>query len=52
MNYKEAFQFGSSADWLAEMVVEGKKTATTSGFLFYEIEKAELPKAEEYYIVL
>ncbi|SOC42529.1 ASCH domain-containing protein [Ureibacillus acetophenoni] len=52
LNYKEAFQFGSSADWLAEMVVEGKKTATTSGFLFYEIENAELPKAEEYYIVL
>ncbi|RUL47283.1 ASCH domain-containing protein [Lysinibacillus antri] len=50
--YKAAFQFGASADWLAELVVEGKKTATTSGFLFYELENEALPQAGEYYIVL
>lgn len=51
-NYKDAFQFGASADWLADLVVEGKKTATTSGFVFYELEKEVLPQSGEYYIVL
>ena len=50
--YKDAFQFGASADWLADLVVEGKKTATTSGFVFYELEKEDIPQAGEYYIVL
>lgn len=50
--YREAFQFGVEADWLAVLVVEGKKTATTSGFIFYEIEKEDIPKAGEYSIVL
>ncbi|WP_077212608.1 ASCH domain-containing protein [Bacillus dakarensis] len=50
--YKDAFQFGASPDWLAELVVEGKKTATTSGFVFYELEKEAIPQAGEYYIVL
>ncbi len=52
IEYKGAFQFGASADWLADLVVEGKKTATTSGFVFYELEKEPLPQAGEYYIVL
>ena len=51
-NYKDAFQFGASADWLADLVVEGKKTATTSGFVCYELEKEVLPQSGEYYIVL
>ena len=38
VQYIDAFQFGASADWLAELVVNGKKTATTSGFVFYEKE--------------
>ncbi|MFJ5625720.1 ASCH domain-containing protein [Peribacillus loiseleuriae] len=50
--YKDAFQFGASADWLADLVVEGKKTATTSGLVFYELEKEAIPQAGEYYIVL
>ncbi|MFJ7953765.1 ASCH domain-containing protein [Lysinibacillus sp. NPDC096418] len=50
--YKAAFAFGASADWLADLVVEGKKTATTSGYVFYELEKEALPQAGEYYIVL
>lgn len=36
---KDAFQFGVSADWLADLVVDGKNTATASGFIFYELEK-------------
>ena len=52
IEYKDAFQFGASADWLADLVVEGKKTATTSGFVFYELEKEAIPQAGEYYIVL
>ena len=52
IKYKDAFQFGASADWLADLVVEGKKTATTSGFVFYELEKEAIPQAGEYYIVL
>ena len=50
--YKDAFKFGASADWLADLVVEGKKTATTSGFVFYELENEAIPQAGEYYIVL
>lgn len=50
--YKEAFQFGASADWLASLIAEGKKTATTSGFLFYELGNEALPKVGEYNIVL
>ncbi|ANB57205.1 hypothetical protein GFC29_523 [Anoxybacillus sp. B7M1] len=52
IEYKDAFQFGASADWLADLVVRGKKTATTSGFVFYELEKEAIPKVGEYYIVL
>lgn len=51
-HYQDAFQFGVEADWLSELVDEGKKTATTSGHVFYELEGAPLPQAGEYYIVL
>ena len=46
IKYKDAFQFGASADWLANLVVEGKKTATTSGYVFYELEK-EFPSIHQ-----
>ena len=52
IEYKEAFQFGASPDLLATLVVEGKKTATTSGFVFYELENEPLPEVGEYAIVL
>lgn len=52
IKYKDAFQFGVSADWLADLVVEGKKTATTSGYVFYELEKEALPQSGEYYVIL
>ncbi len=50
--YKEAFQFGVMADWLADLVVEGKKTATCSSFPIYKIEGEPLPQVGEYSIVL
>ena len=50
--YQDAFQFGVEADWLADLVMEGKKTATTSGHVFYELEGEQLPQAGEFYIVL
>ncbi|WP_042479420.1 ASCH domain-containing protein [Bacillus ndiopicus] len=52
VKYTDAFQFGVSADWLADLVCQGKKTATTSGYVFYQLENEELPKAREYSIVL
>ncbi|TRZ40241.1 ASCH domain-containing protein [Niallia circulans] len=52
IQYRDAFQFGASADWLAELVVTGKKKATTSGLVFYEMEKEAIPTVGEYYIVL
>ncbi|MBO8178649.1 MAG: ASCH domain-containing protein [Bacillus sp. (in: Bacteria)] len=36
----------------AQLVVEGKKTATTSGYIFYELENEALPQVGEYSIVL
>ncbi len=50
--YRDAFQFGVSADWLADLVVKGQKTATTSGHVFYELEKEALPQIGQYDIVL
>ncbi|TAA67465.1 ASCH domain-containing protein [Planococcus salinarum] len=48
----EAFQFGAEADWLADLVVEGKKTATCSAHVSYAIEKEPLPHVGQYNIVL
>lgn len=48
----DAFQFGADADWLASLVVVGKKTATCSGYVFYELEKEPLPQKGNYSIVL
>ncbi|KAB2335616.1 ASCH domain-containing protein [Bacillus mesophilum] len=52
VTYKDAFQFGAEPDWLADLVVNGKKTATTSGHVFYELENEPVPQAGEYSIVL
>jgi len=50
--YKDAFQFGASADWLADLVVEGKKAATTSGYELYELEKEAIPQAGSFASIL
>lgn len=52
VNYIDAFQFGVGPDWLADLVLKGEKTATTSGYIFYKIEKEPLPKIGQYDIVL
>ena len=52
IRYTEAFQFGEKADWLASLVVDGKKTATCSSYPLYEIEGEALPAVGDYQIVL
>ena len=52
IQYKEAFQFGEKVDWLAQLVVDGKKTATCSCYELYKIENEPLPKTGEYSIIL
>lgn len=47
-----AFQFGDDANVLAELVVSGKKTATCSAHILYEIENEPLPYVGQYAIVL
>jgi len=40
------------ADTLAKLVVDGKKTGTTSLLCLYELEKESLPKVGDYSIIL
>lgn len=47
-----AWQFGVTPDYLAELVVKGIKTATCSGYIFYELEQEPLPTTEDYNIIL
>lgn len=47
-----AWQFGASPDYLAGLVVDGIKTATCSGHIFYELENEPLPTTEDYNIIL
>ncbi|MFJ5771539.1 ASCH domain-containing protein [Psychrobacillus sp. NPDC093180] len=47
-----AWQFGGSPDELVQLVVDGVKSATCSGHIFYEIENEALPKVDDYSIVL
>ena len=48
----QAWAFGSDTDALTELVVKGEKTATASGYVWYEIEKETLPEAGEFSVVL
>lgn len=47
-----AWQFGSMPDYLAQLVIDGIKTATCSGLIFYEMENEPLPAVEDYSIIL
>jgi uncharacterized protein YhfF len=47
-----AWQFGANPNYLAQLVVDGIKTATCSGHIFYELENEPLPTINEYSIVL
>ncbi|MEI5908932.1 ASCH domain-containing protein [Bacillus spongiae] len=47
-----AWQFGANPDELAQLVIDGVKTATCSGHIFYEMDNEPLPSVEEYSIIL
>jgi uncharacterized protein YhfF len=48
----EAWAFGTDADLLSELVICGKKTATSSAYPLYEIEGEPLPSPNEYSVIL
>ena len=48
----EAWAFGGESNKLAELVVQGVKTATSSLRLLYELEKEALPKAGSYSVIM
>ena len=47
-----AWQFGSAPDALAQLVIQGKKTATSSAYVCYELEGEPLPAVGQYSIIL
>ena len=47
-----AWMFGGLPNELAQLVIDGKKTATCSGHVFYELENEPLPVMNEYSIIL
>lgn len=48
----DAWSFGGKADELAELVVQGIKTATSSAYDLYAIDGEELPEAGECSVIL
>ena len=48
----DAWSFGDDPDTLARLVLSGEKTATSSAYFWYGLEKEELPKAGEYSVIL
>ena len=48
----DAWAFGDKADELAELVVQGIKTATSSAYALYEIDGEALPEVGEYSVIL
>ena len=48
----DAWAFGSDPDKLAELVVQGVKTATSSAYALYEAEGEALPEIGEYSVIL
>lgn len=48
----KAWQFGVDATHLANLVIQGKKTATTSAYALYAIDAESLPKVGDLSIVL
>ncbi|MXQ48780.1 ASCH domain-containing protein [Streptococcus pneumoniae] len=48
----DAWAFGAEPDLLAQLVLDGTKTATASAFDLYELEGEPLPKVGSYHIVL
>lgn len=48
----QTWQLADSTDLLADLVLIGEKTATSSAYIFYEIEQAPLPQVGTYNIIL
>ena len=48
----EAWAFGDSPDELAQLVLNGIKTGTSSAYVWYALEGLELPKPGEYSVIL
>lgn len=48
----QAWAFGADPDGLAELVVRGVKTATSSAYPVYELEEEPLPEVGSYHIIL
>lgn len=48
----DAWAFGAEPDQLAQLVLEGTKTATASAYDLYEVDKEPLPEVGTYDVVL
>ena len=48
----EAWAFGDAPDDLAQLVLRGVKTATSSAYALYALEGEPLPRAGEYSVIL
>ena len=48
----DAWCFGGDADLLAALVVEGKKTATSSAYPLYALDNEPLPQEGTYSVIL
>lgn len=46
-----SWSFGQDSDALADLVVQGIKTATASAYVWYEIEGESLPRVGDYSII-
>ena len=51
-NKYDAWAFGDDADYLANLVDSGEKTATSSAFPLYAVDNEPLPKENEYSVIL
>jgi uncharacterized protein YhfF len=47
-----AWKFGVNPNHLAQLVIDGVKTATCSAHIFYELENEPLPSEGDYSIIL
>lgn len=48
----ESWAFGDAPDKLVQLVLDGKKTGTSSCYILYEIEKEEVPAVGDLSIIL
>lgn len=48
----EAWSFGIEPDLLAQLVVTGEKTGTSSAYALYELANESLPKINDYSVIL